>query len=99
MSVGVSIAIAIILFSVVFLSMFNVLMLSYIAVHERTFKSATRVVYPLAIVAVCGLELDRIQYTLTGVNGLDDSLLFAVVVLVLAAAVIRTVSLLDARDN
>ena len=99
MSVDAWIVIAIILFSVVFISMFNVLVLSYIAFAERSYRKLSRVVYPLSIVAVCGLELDRVQYKLTGVNGIDNALLIAVVALVLVATVLRAVTIIDGKDE
>lgn len=92
MTTPVLTALAISLYISVFLSIGLFIILLVKGIIIRSIIEASRCLYPAALVFVCGLQLDRVQYKLTGLNGTEDIWIILAAVFVLIAAVLRTVA-------
>jgi len=93
------IALAVVLFFSVVLSVYNALVAIVWAARERSWLVASRAAYPLAVAAACGFMLDHIQFKLTGVNGIADLLVVSIGIFVFCAAVIRTLAIVIHKDS
>jgi hypothetical protein len=90
---------AIALYVSVFLSIGLAILLGYRGVERRSLLELSRALYPIAVVAVCGLELDRIEYKLTGINGTENFWIIASVILVLIVTILRTIAVVALDKN
>jgi hypothetical protein len=100
MSVLTLSALAVSLYITIFLSIGIVILLTYKAIKNKSLLDFSRILYPIAVTATSCLELDRIQFALTGIDGSEDIWLITVGVLVLLVAILRaTVVILDLTDK
>ena len=85
---------AIALYFSVFISIGTAIILLYRGIVRKSFLCLSRALYPIAIVATCGLELDRVQFALTGINGTETFWMILVAIFMTIVAVVRSVFVL-----
>jgi len=93
------IVLAVILASSTVLSVYNAVVSVVWAVKQRSWLAASRAAYPMAVAAACGFVLDRVQFKLTGINGIDDLLIVIISLFIFVATVVRTTAIIMHKDN
>jgi len=93
------IVLAVVLASCVIFSVYNAIVSIVWSIRQKSWLAASRAAYPLAVAAAAGFMLDRIQFKLTGLNGIDDLLIIVIGIFIFVATIVRTIAIVAHKDN